>query len=136
MLDNLISDLEKHLQTSLIKEDNTDRKGYLFTLNDDTDIWLEEGPSGIYITSNICHFNEKEIASPEDFYMYLSKANYLGQGTGDSVISIHPDEKFLTLSALIAYEVNYKMFRDLIEDFVNYLAFWQKEVNKKVRLDK
>ena len=136
MLDNLISDLEKYLQTSLIKEDNPNRKGYLLTLNDDTEIWFEEGPQGIYITTQICHFNEKELINPEDFYMYISKANYLGQGTGDSIISIHPDEKFLTLSTLIAYEVNYKMFRDLIEDFVNYLAFWQKEINKKVRLDK
>jgi hypothetical protein len=136
MLDNLISDLEKYLKISLVKEESANHTKYLLTLNDSTEIWFEQTPLGIFIHSKICHFNEKELSSPEDFYIYLSKANYLGQGTGNSIISIDPDEKFLTLSTRIAYEVNYRMFRDLIEEFVNYLSFWKKEVNKKVRVDK
>ena len=136
MLDNLVNDLEKYLQVSLVKEDSKDRNGYILTLNNGTEIWLEEGPTGIYMHTNICHYRENEIDSKEDFYMYLMKANYLGQGTGNSIISIDPNEKFLTLSSLIAYEVNYKMFRDLLEDFVNYLSFWKKEIPLKVSVDK
>lgn len=135
MLDNLVSDLEKYLKVSLIKEDKRDNKGYLFILNDGTEISLEQNTIGIHIHANICQFSQTSIQNSEDFYMYLMKANYLGQGTGDSIISIDPSEKFLTLSSLISYEVNYKMFRDLLEDFVNYLFFWKKEIASKVSVD-
>jgi len=136
MLDNLISDIEKYLNISLIKEDSKNSKGYLLTLTNDKEIYFEEGINGIYIRAKICSFSEDTLSSPEDTYIYLMKANFLGQGTKDAVISLDAEEKFLTLSTLIAYEVNYKMFRDLLEDFVNYLSFWEKEVNKKLRVDK
>jgi hypothetical protein len=136
MLDNLISDIEKYLNISLIKEDSKNSKGYLLTLNNDKEIYFEEGINGIYIRARICSFSEDTFSSPEDAYIYLMKANFLGQGTKDAVISLDAEEKFLTLSTLIAYEVNYKMFRDLLEDFVNYLLFWEKEINKKLRVDK
>lgn len=136
MLDNLISDLEKYLQTSLIKEEEKEGITYLLILNDESEIYLKERNYNIYITSNICHFSKEAIASAEDFYIHLSKANYLGVGTGNSIISIAPEEKFLTLSLLIDYEVNYKMFRDLLEDFVNYLSYWRAEINKKLSVDK
>jgi hypothetical protein len=136
MLDNLVSDLEKYLKTALIKEEDKEGVTYLFSLNDESKIYLKETSSGIYITSTICHFSEETIESHEDFYMHLMKANYLGIGTGDSIISIAPGEKFLTLSLLIDYEVNYKMFRDLLEDFVNYRSYWGAEINKKLGMDK
>ncbi|MCH9617367.1 MAG: hypothetical protein SP4CHLAM5_09670 [Chlamydiia bacterium] len=136
MLDNLISDLEKYLKTALIQEEDKEGITYLFSLNDESEIYLKERSYGIYITSTICHFSEQAITSPEDFYIYLMKANYLGIGTGNSIISIAPGEKFLTLSLLIDYEVNYKMFRDLLEDFVNYRSYWSVEINKKLGMDK
>jgi hypothetical protein len=136
MLDNLISDLEKYLKILLIKQESREKKTYLLTLKDGTDICLEENELGIYMHAKIAHFVENTIPSPEDFYIYLMQANYLGKGTGDSIISIDPNEKFLTLSHLIAYEVNYKMFFNILEDFVNYLSFWKKEITLKLSVDK
>ncbi|MCH9621323.1 MAG: hypothetical protein S4CHLAM20_07420 [Chlamydiia bacterium] len=136
MLDNLVIDLEKHQNISLIKEEGKNKQGYILTLNNDKEIFLEETERGLYLSSKISHFSEEQIPSLEDFYMYLMKANFLGQGTKDAVISLNPCEKFLTLSTLIAYEVNYKMFFDLLEDFVNYLFFWEKEINRNLNRDK
>jgi hypothetical protein len=136
MLESFIKQLEKQLNIPLVTEEHGTKKKYFLTINDGSELSFEEEHSFIFISSNISPFNEKEIKNVEDFYIYLSQANYLGQGTGNSVISIDPDEKFLTLSTLIAYEVNYKMFFDWVEEFVNYLSYWKKEVNNKIRLDK
>ena len=66
----------------------------------------------------------------EDAYIYFMKANLLGQGTGDQAIGLDSEEKFLTLSCRIPYDVNYKEFKEKIEDFANYLNYWQVEVKK------
>lgn len=64
----------------------------------------------------------------EDFFIYLMKANFLGQGTGGSTIGLDQDENFLTLSLVLPYDMNYIMFRDALEDFANYLDFWKAEL--------
>jgi hypothetical protein len=64
----------------------------------------------------------------EDFFIYLMKANYLGQGTGGSVIALDENENFLTLSLVLPYDMNYKIFKDALEDFTNYLDYWKEEL--------
>ncbi len=66
----------------------------------------------------------------EDSLIYLMKANFLGQGTGEQIIGMDPDEKFLTLSRSISYEMNYQKFKETLEEFVNYLRYWKGEVQK------
>lgn len=65
----------------------------------------------------------------EELFIYLMKANLLGQGTGGSVIGLDRDEKFLTLHLILPYELKYKAFKDALEDFVNYLDFWKNELS-------
>ncbi len=66
----------------------------------------------------------------EDLFMELMRANHLGQLTGANRIGLSPDEKFLTLSSAMPYEVNYRTFRDSLEDFVNFLVYWREEIKK------
>lgn len=66
----------------------------------------------------------------EELFIYLMRANLLGQGTGGSRIGLDSDENFLTLSLGLPYEMNYQTFRETIEDFVNYLIYWRDEVTK------
>ena len=58
------------------------------------------------------------------------KANFLGQGTGGARIGVDPDDKFLTLSHGFPYEMNYQLFKESIEDFVNYVVYWREEIAK------
>jgi len=60
----------------------------------------------------------------------LMKANLLGQGTGEQAIGLDHEEKSLTLSCIIPYDINYKEFKEKIEDFVNYLDYWRLESEK------
>ena len=61
------------------------------------------------------------------------KANYLGQATGSSRIGLSSDEKFLTLSLGMPYEMNYRIFREIVEDFVNFVLYWREEVANFVK---
>lgn len=66
----------------------------------------------------------------EELFIYLMQANLLGQGTGGARIGIDQNEKVLTLSLGLPYEMNYQIFRETVEDFVNYLIYWRGEVSK------
>ncbi len=64
----------------------------------------------------------------EELFILLMKANLLGQGTGGSAIGLDAEEKFLTLSLAIPYDMNYKAFRETIEDFTNFVDYWRTEL--------
>ena len=126
MLKNLISDLEKYLNIDIEKkekEHNRQLIDYIISLTDGNIVSITEIDNHIFMSANICHFSEKEIEKPEDFYIHLMKANYLGTSTGNGIISISPDNKFITLSLLIDYEINYKIFRDLLERLYKLFIF-------------
>ncbi len=65
----------------------------------------------------------------EDLFIHLMQANFLGQGTGGSSIGIDPDEKFLTLSFAMPYEVNYDEFKEHLEDFLNFVEYWREQID-------
>lgn len=125
--------LEKHLEQlradlELEAVGQKDKNGfYPLQLPPDTALSLKELDPGIYLTSPLilCPADKKE-----SLFIHLMKANFLGMGTGEAVIGLDNEEKFLTLSRTIPYDINYKSFKEAIEDFVNYLDFWQQEVKR------
>ena len=86
--------------------------------------WLEPG---LLLNARLGELPKKNL---ESFFIEIMQANYLGMGTGRSVIGLDPAEKFLTLSHLIPYEVNYTLFKDTIEAFLNYHACWEEKIKK------
>jgi hypothetical protein len=112
---------ELALTNSLIKEN----KLYTLKIHSELVITFRELDPGctFFATIGTCPVHKKEEA-----FIYLMKANLLGQGTGGSVISLDQDEKFLTLFLLLPYDMRYKIFKDALEDFTNYLDFWKKEL--------
>lgn len=80
---------------------------------------------GIFIWTPLGLLQQKKR---EELFMLLAKANFLGQGTGKSCITLDPDEKFLTLSLRFPYEMDYKQFKEHLEEFVNYAEFWKTEI--------
>ena len=119
-LQNLCSDLE--LPSPAPKDEN---KQYFLMLPPQIKVSLKELDPGYYLHATIgpCPTLKKE-----DLFIFLMKANFLGQGTGGSTIGLSDDENFLTLSLAIPYDMNYKSFRDTIEDFTNYIDYWKDEL--------
>src|SRR3990167_545883 len=62
----------------------------------------------------------------EDLFIYLMRANLLGQGTGGSRIGLDAQEKNLTLSLGLPYEMDYPAFKERFEEFVNHMIYWRK----------
>lgn len=102
-------------------------KFYPFALNADVQMQIRDLEPGLGMQAKICPCpNGKR----EDLFIHLMRANLLGQGTGGSRIGLDADEKSLTLSLGLPYEMNYKTFKESVEDFVNYLLYWREEVAK------
>jgi hypothetical protein len=103
-----------------------EQKIYLFHLGNES-ISMRDLDPGLALHAPIC---EAPMKKKEDLFIYLMRANLLGQGTGGTRIGLDPNEKFLTLSLGLPYELNYQRFRETLEDFVNYLIYWREEVKK------
>ena len=102
----------------------------LFSLKLNTfEISLKYLDPGIYFYAKITPFLPHH--KKEDALALLMKANFLGQGTGGSTIGLTEDESFLTLSLGLPYDINYKEFKEALEDFVNFLDYWKVKLTSK-----
>jgi hypothetical protein len=129
MLDFLFHELDKHLGIKAIHDEKGLLAPYLLKINDSLEVWVRElTPQGILFKSIVGTLILN--SDRESVFSHFMQANFLGQGTGGAVLSLDPDEKFLTLSLTIPYEGNYRIFRDKLEDFINYLEFWKSELKR------
>lgn len=121
--------LEKHL-TTLFEELNLgavppfEKDGTVQVQVGAFPIQIRKIEPDVYISARIAPLPKKD---KEEFLLTLMKANFLGQGTGGSVLGLKEDESFLTLSFSLPYEVNYRAFKDAIEEFINYVDYWKTE---------
>ncbi len=124
-LEKALEILSKELQLVAIPQKN--KEGiYHLKLFEDAEVHISELNPGAYFFSKIgplSQENRKEV-----LYIYLMKANLMGQGTGGAAIGIDSNETYLTLGQGIPFEFNYSVFKESLEDFVNYLVFWQAEI--------
>lgn len=124
LIKDLIPSLCSEMNISEVPEENEEKiSTLLFT--EGVTLYIQDLSPGFYIWTTIVSCPTK---NKEDLFMHLMEANLFGQGTGGSVISLDENEKFLTLSLALAYEVNYKEFKEAVEDFVNYVLYWRSEI--------
>lgn len=100
---------------------------FLLEISEKIRIFIKPMEAGFFITAPITSIPKQK---EEDTLLYVANANFLRQGTGGYLIGIDNEEKFLTLCHTIPYEMNYKNFKELIEDFANYLVYWKEEMQK------
>lgn len=122
--------LEKNLQT-LFQELEL---GSLPPLNQDKTYPIEMGNAkialkdlspGVYFYALVAPVpTEKK----EEFFITVMKANFTGIGTGGASIGLLEDETSLTLSSAFPYEMDYKSFKDAVENFCNFLDYWKKKI--------
>lgn len=125
MLDRHLEQLTKDLSLSPIPPTDEKKQRYL-TLSK-ISIALKDLDPGIYFHSQLAPTPKQK---KEELFMLLMKANFLGQGTGDATLGALEDESFLTLSLALPYDMQYKAFKELLENFVNFVDYWQKEIAK------
>jgi len=109
-----------------------EKKFIPFTIAPGIDIEVRDLDPGVSLLSHICPLPDRRR---EDLFLELMRANFLGQATGNARIGISADEKFLTLSLGMPYEMSYRAFRESFEDFTNFLLHWRGEVEKFYKQD-
>lgn len=125
MLKNLLQQLYQDLGLGTVPPPD-EQKVHLLKINS-LDISMTDLDPGFYFSSLIGPLPQKK---KEDFLMLLMKANFLGQGTGGAALGLKDDESSLTLSLSLPYEMNYNTFKDSLEEFVNFIDYWKKELIK------
>ena len=75
---------------------------------------------------------QKPKKNLEAFYMHIMQANYIGQGTGRSVIGMDPTEKELTFSYYFPQDLPFPLFKERLEGFLNYLEYWKTEIARVI----
>jgi hypothetical protein len=120
--------LEKLSEELSIAPPKTHEKtAFSFTLNENIVVYLRDLEPGVSMQAPLtpCPTEKKE-----ELFAYLMRANVLGQGTNGARIGLDAEEKTLTLLLGLPYEMNYQLFRETFEDFVNHLVFWRNEIEK------
>jgi len=125
-LHHLVQDLEL---SALSPKDAQER--WSLPLTPELSVSMKELDPGVFFFAMIAVCPD---VNREHFFNTLMRANFLGQGTGGGVIGLDSEEKFLTLSLAIPYDLNYKAFKEGLEDFINYVGFWREEVQKHIKM--
>ncbi len=124
MLQNLMNELHTELELLPVPQVN-EHQEVTFRLRDDVEVEIRDLKPGVSFFSRVglCPGPRRE-----ELFVKLSKANYLGQLTGQNRLGMSGDEKFLTLSFGIPYEMSYRGFRETLEDFIQFLLYWREEM--------
>jgi len=123
-IENLLKSLVNEFKLDAIPEQNKDGI-YQLNLPPDYRVNITSLEPGFFISSLLCPLPKEQ---KETLLIYLMKANLIGQGTGGGAIGVDPTEKHLTLSYHRPFYLSYRDFRETLEDFLNYLTYWQKEI--------
>ena len=124
MLEQLLQKLIEDMEMGETPQKN-EMGAYPLVLSSDLQVNIKALDPGLFFYAPLAPLQPQKR---EELLIYLMKANFLGQGTGDAVIGLDSDEKSLTLSLVLPYDINYKAFKEALEDFVNYVDFWKAEL--------
>lgn len=124
MLETLLKTLNEELKLEAVLKMDKEQY-YPVLLNPELEVKIKELDPGTLFFAKI---GPCPKLKREELFTYLMKANFLGQGTGGASIGFNESENCLTLSLVLPYDLNYKLFRDALEDFVNYIDYWKAEI--------
>jgi hypothetical protein len=130
-LQSLLTTFCKKYHLAEPKEDGD--KNYHIDFSSQISFYLKQLNTGFYAQSYLCPCPKE---NKEEIYMNLMSANILHQKTGKGVIGMDFKGNFLLLSVAIPYAVNEREFHEEIEEFVNYVIFWRKEIRKLIQESK
>lgn len=124
MLEKLIPKLIQDLELGNLSLATEVPGTYAFPLDEGLIINLSEIPNGFMLK---CHVAPFPKVKEELFATNTLLANLLGQGTRGAVLGLTLDTNVLTLTRTVDYSVNYKDFKEILEDFINSVDFWHDE---------
>jgi len=123
MLKHLVTELASELSIPLQIEKES---CYTLTINEESDLLFKDLNPGFSCKSRIAPLPQE--GTLEDLYILCMRANFLGQGTKGAVIALDDALQHFLLILSVTEELNYRIFKETVEDFVNYLNYWKKRI--------
>jgi Tir chaperone protein (CesT) family len=123
MLESLIKQLEKELDIDIPAVSNT-LGTYTFSRDEGLTMTLSEISQGLSLR---CHVAACPKMKQEAFFAHAMLGNLFGQGTRGAILGLNDEGDVLTLTQIVDYPVNYKDFKEILEDFTNSIEFWREE---------
>lgn len=97
---------------------------YTLPLDEGLSVIISSNSQGIAFSSKLAPIPKNK---EEAFYTEALLGNLFGQGTRGAILGLSEDGRMLTLSREIDYDIGYKEFKELLEDFINSVDFWREE---------
>jgi Tir chaperone protein (CesT) family len=121
-IEQLVERLAKELE--LEKIPSSGAGVFTLPLEEDLRVIISTSSQGLVLDCTLypCPKERQEI-----FFTKVLLANLMGQGTKGAIIGLDEEAEKLTLHLETDYQVEYKEFRDIIEDFLNVVDFWREE---------
>lgn len=124
MLEKLMQQFSQDLE--LDQPMHTEMHGvYTVALEEDLVVNISEMGQGIHFT---CTLGPTPKGNEEAFFTQTLLANLFGQGTKGAVLALNDEGSELKLTRDIDYRLEYREFRDMLEDFINAVDFWREEM--------
>lgn len=93
-------------------------------IEEDVSIKIEALPTGF---SLFCDTGNCPQENVELFLTEIMNANLFGQVTRNCVLGLNSDGNRLTVCRSIDYNIDYKEFSELLQDFYNTALFWREQ---------
>jgi hypothetical protein len=125
MLDKFIPLLTKDLEL----EENDLASGvphaYSLPIDENATVMITPTSTGGFMLK--CTVAQVPRQQEEQFLTRVMLGNLFGQGTRDAVLGLTPDGSKLTLSQNIEHPIEYKEFKEIVEEFCNSVDVWREE---------
>lgn len=125
MIETMIQQLGRELEMEEVIT-SPEPGHYIVPFDEGLQIELTQSPLGYYVYRGVIGPYPKK--NPEPFTQRLMEMNLFGKGTYGAAIGLNEEGNVLTLCLELDYNSSYKEFRNKLEDFLNVLEFWRKEV--------
>ena len=123
MIEGLLEQLAQELE---IKNFASSLPGvYTIPVDETLSITLKEQAGCLNFTAAI---GDLPTEKQEEFLMHAMHANLFGQGTTDGYLAISQETSRLTLTRVIDYTIDYRDFKDAVDDFIIACDLWIEEV--------
>jgi len=99
---------------------------YVFLIDEGVKMRIHALPKGFNFT---CDVVDCPGGKEEDFFTQALLGNLFGKGTRGSILGLDEAGTMLTLSREVEEEVDYKEFKNLVEDFINTVDMWRSEAS-------
>jgi hypothetical protein len=97
---------------------------YQIPIDEGVNVLIQDIPSGFSIKCNIVDCPKTGLA---EYFTHIMGANLLGKETNGHVLGLNEEGDLIILSRDIDYDVDYKEFTYILEDFFNQVDFWRQE---------